>query len=67
MLARVLNLNPDRIAVTELFGAIGSPARTTEFIRMLRAIEENNKIRALVFFAQLQVGKKRNGAITIVG
>jgi protease IV len=48
MLARVLNLNPDRIAVTELFGAIGSPARTTEFIRMLRAIEENNKIRALV-------------------
>ena len=25
MLARVLNLNPDRIAVTELFGAIGSP------------------------------------------
>jgi len=48
MLARALNLNPDRIAVTELFGAIGSPARTTEFIRMLRAIEENNKIRALV-------------------
>ena len=48
MLARALNLNPDRNAVTELFGAIGSPARTTEFIRMLRAIEENNKIRALV-------------------
>ena len=48
MLDRVLNINPERIAVTELFGAIGSPQRTTEYIRMLRAIEENNRIRALV-------------------
>ncbi len=48
MLAALLNINPDRIAVTELFGAIGSPSRTTEYIRMLRAIEENNRIRALV-------------------
>lgn len=48
MLERILNINPDRIAVTELFGAIGSPARTTEYIRMFRAIEENDKIRALV-------------------
>jgi protease-4 len=48
MLAAALNLNPDRIVVTELFGAIGSPTRTTEYIRMLRAVEENKKIRALV-------------------
>jgi protease-4 len=48
MLAAMLNVNPDRIAVAELFGAIGSPSRTTEYIRMLRAIEENKKIRALV-------------------
>jgi protease-4 len=48
MLAAALNLNPDRIAVAELFGAIGSPARTSEFIRMLKAIEENKHIRALV-------------------
>lgn len=48
MLDRVLNINPERIAVTELFGAIGSPQRTTEMIRMLRAIEENKRMRALV-------------------
>ena len=44
----IFNLNPERIAVTELFGAIGSPTRTTEYIRMLRAVEENKRIRALV-------------------
>lgn len=48
MLDRILNINPERIAVSELFGAIGSPAKTTEYIRMLRAIEENKRIRALV-------------------
>jgi protease IV len=48
MLAAILNINPDRIAVTELFGAIGSPQRTTEYIRMFRSIEENRRIRALV-------------------
>jgi protease-4 len=48
MLDKILNINPERIAVTELFGAIGQPARTTEYIRMLRAIEENDRIRALV-------------------
>lgn len=48
MLQTVLNINPERIAVTELFGPIGSAARTTEMIRMLRAIEENRRIRALV-------------------
>jgi protease-4 len=48
MLAQILNINPERIAVAELFGAIGSPARTTEYIRMLRAIEENSRVKALV-------------------
>jgi protease-4 len=48
MLAAILNINPERIAVTELFGAIGSPARTSEYARMLKAIEENKRIRALV-------------------
>jgi protease-4 len=48
MIATLLNLNPDRIAVTELFGAIGSPTRTSEYVRMLRAVEENKRIRALV-------------------
>ena len=48
MLAAMLNLNPERIAVAELFGTIGSPAKTSEYVRMLRAIEENKRIRALV-------------------
>jgi protease-4 len=48
MLETLLNINPERIAVTELFGAIGQPGRTTEYIRMLHAIEENKRIRALV-------------------
>ncbi len=48
MLAAMLNINPDRIAVAELFGAIGSPSKTSEYVRMLRAIEENKRIRALV-------------------
>jgi len=48
MLDAILNINPERIAVTELFGAIGAPARTTEYIRMLRGIEENKRIRAMV-------------------
>lgn len=48
MLASVLNLNPERIAVAELFGAITSATRTSEYVRMLRGIEENKRIRALV-------------------
>lgn len=48
MLAAALNLNPERIAVTEFAGAIGSGARTSEYVRMLKAIEENKRIRALV-------------------
>jgi protease-4 len=48
LLESILNINPERIAVTELFGAIGSPQRTAEYGRMLRAIEENHRIKALV-------------------
>lgn len=48
MLQTLLNLNQDRIVVTELFGAIGSPQRTTEYVRMFRAVEENPKIRAMI-------------------
>ncbi len=48
MLATLLNINPERIAVAELFGVIGSPSKTSEYVRMLRAIEENRRIRALV-------------------
>lgn len=44
----LLNINPERIAVTELFGVIGSPEKTTSFVRMLKAIEENKRIRAVV-------------------
>jgi protease-4 len=48
MLETVLNINPERIAVAEFFGTIGSPDKTTSFVRMLKAIEENRRIRALV-------------------
>ena len=48
MLATLLNINPERIAVAELFGVIGSASKTSEYARMLRAIEENKRIRALV-------------------
>lgn len=48
MLAKALNINQDRIAVTELFGAIPSSAKTSEYVRMLKAIEENAHIRAMV-------------------
>jgi len=48
MLDTILNINPERIAVAEFFGAIGSPEKTTSFVRMLKAVEENKRIRALV-------------------
>lgn len=48
MLDRILNINPERIAVAEFFGAIGSPEKTTSFVRMLKAIEENKRVKALV-------------------
>ena len=48
MLDTLLNINPERIAVTELFGVIGSPEKTTAMVRMLKAIEDNKRIRAVV-------------------
>ena len=48
MLDKILNINPERIAVAEFFGAIGSPEKTTSFVRMLKAIEENKRVKALV-------------------
>jgi protease-4 len=48
MLETILNINPERMAVVELFGSIGQPGKTVEFVRMLKAIEENKRIRALV-------------------
>jgi protease-4 len=48
MLAKALNINQDRIAIVELFGAIPSSAKTAEYVRRLKAIEENAHIRALV-------------------
>lgn len=58
MLETVLNINPERMAVVELFGTIGQPARTSELVRMFRAIEENRRIRALV----LEVDSPGGGA-----
>ncbi len=37
-----------RIAVVELFGALGSTVRTVEFVRTFRRLEENGRIRAVV-------------------
>lgn len=37
-----------RIAVVEVFGALGSTVRTTEFVRTFRALEENSRVRAVV-------------------
>lgn len=48
LLDTILNINPERIAVAEFFGAIGSPEKTSAFVRMLKAIEENKRVRALV-------------------
>jgi len=41
-------LNPERIAVVEVFGALGSAVRTAEFVRIFRALEENDRVRAVV-------------------
>ena len=38
MLAALLNLNPERIAVAELFGVIGAPSKTAEYVRMLESL-----------------------------
>lgn len=59
MLETILNINPERMAVVELFGTIGQPGRTVEFVRMLRAIEENKRIRALVLDVDSPGGGRR--------
>jgi protease-4 len=41
-------LNPDRIAVVEVSGALGSAVRTTDFVRIFRSLEENAHVRAVV-------------------
>lgn len=40
--------NPSRIAMIEVFGALGSAIRTTEYVRMFRSLEESNHVRAVV-------------------
>lgn len=46
MLGRLFN--PQRIAVFELFGAIGSPSRTAEYVRSLRSLADNAAVRAVI-------------------
>ena len=41
-------LNPDRIAVVEVTGALGSAVRTAEVVRIFRSLEENARVRAVV-------------------
>jgi protease-4 len=41
-------LNPERIAVVEITGAIGSAVRTAEYVRIFRSLEENPRVRAVV-------------------
>ena len=41
-------LNPDRIAVVEVFGTLGSAVRTAELVRTFRALEENARVRAVI-------------------
>lgn len=41
-------LSPDRIAVVEVSGALGSAVRTTEFVRIFRSLEVNHHVRAVV-------------------
>ena len=40
--------SPNRIAVVEIFGALGSSIRTTEYVRIFRSLEENRHVRAVV-------------------
>jgi protease-4 len=46
MLERLFN--PSRIAVFELFGAIGSPSRTAEYVRSLYSLADNSTVRAVI-------------------
>jgi len=41
-------LSPERIAVVEVFGALGSAVRTAELVRTFRSLEENERVRAVV-------------------
>ena len=41
-------LNPERIAVVEVSGALGSAVRTTDYVRIFRSLEENVQVRAVV-------------------
>jgi protease-4 len=41
-------LNPERIAVVEVSGALGSAVRTSDFVRIFRSLEENDRVRAVV-------------------
>lgn len=41
-------LNPERIAVVEVFGTLGSGVRTADFVRIFRSLEENARVRAVV-------------------
>jgi protease-4 len=41
-------LNPERIAVVEVSGALGSAVRTADFVRIFRSLEENARVRAVV-------------------
>jgi protease-4 len=40
--------NPERIAVVEVSGVLGSAVRAAEFVRIFRALEENAHVRAVV-------------------
>ncbi len=40
--------NPERIALVDLFGAIGSAPRLSEQVRLLRALEDNSHVRAVI-------------------
>lgn len=40
--------SPSKIAVVELFGALGSAVRTSEFVRLFRGLEDSGSIKAVV-------------------
>jgi len=41
-------LNPERIAVVEVSGVLGSAVRAAEFVRIFHSLEENARVRAVV-------------------
>ena len=44
----VFGHSPGRIAIVEVFGALGSSIRTTEYVRIFRALEESRHVKAVV-------------------